>query len=66
VAYSLGRSLQLSDEALIERMQAQLAAREYRLSSLVETIVTSPEFLNKRILEEHEAAKSEAPPRKAK
>ena len=51
LAYALGRSLQLSDESLIERMEAQLAANEYRFDSLVETIVTSPQFLNKRIPE---------------
>ena len=38
----------LSDEPLIERMNAKLAANGYRFSSLVETIVTSPQFLNKR------------------
>jgi hypothetical protein len=49
LAYALGRSLQLSDESLIERMATQLAANEYRFNSLVETIVTSPQFLNKRM-----------------
>ena len=48
VAYALNRSLQLSDEALIDRMKVRLAARQYRLDTLVETIVTSPQFLNKR------------------
>jgi hypothetical protein len=49
LTYSLDRSLQLSDESLIDRMESQLAAKEYRFDSLVETIVTSPQFLNKRI-----------------
>ncbi len=49
LAYALNRSLQLSDESLIERMETQLAANGYRFNSLVETIVTSPQFLNKRI-----------------
>ncbi|MDP9170125.1 MAG: DUF1592 domain-containing protein [Acidobacteriota bacterium] len=49
VAYALGRSLQLSDETLVERMDARLAARQYRFNALVETIVTSPQFLNKRM-----------------
>ena len=49
LAYALNRSLQLSDESLIERMETQLAAKHYRFDSLVETIVTSPQFLNKRI-----------------
>ena len=33
---------------LLERMRAQLPANGYRFSSLVETIVTSPQFLNRR------------------
>lgn len=48
LAYALGRSLQLSDEPAIERMQTSLTANGYRFSPLVETIVTSPQFLNKR------------------
>jgi hypothetical protein len=49
LAYALNRSLQLSDEALVDRMTTQLAARHYPFNSLVETIVTSPQFLNKRL-----------------
>jgi hypothetical protein len=49
LAYALNRSLQLSDESIIERMETRLAAKEYRFNSLVETIVTSPQFLNKRV-----------------
>jgi hypothetical protein len=49
LAYSMGRSLQLSDEALIDAMQTQLAAKDYRFNTLVETIVTSPQFVNKRL-----------------
>ena len=48
LAYALGRSLQLSDEPAVERMQAKLMANAYRFTPLVETIVTSPQFLNKR------------------
>jgi hypothetical protein len=29
-------------------METQLAAKEYRFHALVETIVTSPQFLNRR------------------
>ncbi|HSM77749.1 MAG TPA: DUF1592 domain-containing protein, partial [Bryobacteraceae bacterium] len=47
LAFALNRSLQLSDESLIEQMAIQLAAHDYRLDSLVESIVTSPQFLNK-------------------
>ena len=48
LAYSLGRSLLLSDEPMVERMSTRLAANGYRFSSLVETIVTSPQFVNRR------------------
>ena len=48
LSYALGRSLVLSDELLIREMRAKLAADDNRFSSLVRTIVTSPQFLNKR------------------
>jgi hypothetical protein len=48
LVYALNRSLLLSDEPLIERMQTRLSPRDYHFSSLVEAIVTSPQFLNKR------------------
>jgi hypothetical protein len=48
LAYALGRSLQLSDELTIDRMQSELAASGYRFTPLVDTIVTSSQFLNKR------------------
>ena len=48
LAYALGRSLLLSDDVLIQEMRARLAANGYRFSSLVESIVTSPQFLTKR------------------
>ena len=47
-AYALGRSLLLSDEATRREMRTRLAARRYAFGSLVEAIVTSPQFLNKR------------------
>jgi hypothetical protein len=49
LAYALNRSLQLSDEGLIERMETRLAANAGHMSALIETIVTSPQFLNKRL-----------------
>jgi len=49
LAYALNRSLQLSDEALLERMESRLAEEEYRFDTLIETIVTSPQFLTRRI-----------------
>jgi hypothetical protein len=48
LAFALGRSLQLSDEPAIELMQTKLAAGGYRFTPLVETIVSTPQFLNKR------------------
>lgn len=48
LAYGLGRSLLLSDESTIETMKKQLATNEYRFSVLVETIITSPQFLRAR------------------
>ncbi|WDQ16865.1 DUF1592 domain-containing protein [Rhodopirellula sp. P2] len=49
LAYALGRSLQLSDESLVAEMKSNLQANQHRFSSLVETIVTSPAFRNKRV-----------------
>ena len=48
LSYGLGRTLMLSDEPLIAKMQTKLKADEFRFSSLIESIVTSPQFLNKR------------------
>ncbi len=48
VAYGLGRTLLPSDDTLIEEMRAKLAAHGHRFSALVESIVTSPQFRNKR------------------
>jgi hypothetical protein len=48
MAYAINRSPQLSDEALIDRMKAELGSKGYRFDSMIETIVTSPQFLNKR------------------
>lgn len=48
LAYALGRTLLLSDEPLIDTMKIRLRENEYRFSSLVETIITSPQFLTKR------------------
>ena len=48
LAYSLGRSLQPSDDATIEEMQTAPAADRYRFRRLIEAIVTSPQFRNRR------------------
>jgi Protein of unknown function (DUF1592)/Protein of unknown function (DUF1588)/Protein of unknown function (DUF1587)/Protein of unknown function (DUF1595)/Protein of unknown function (DUF1585) len=49
LSYSLNRTLQLSDEALVDTMQTNLAGRGYGFDSMVETIVMSPQFRNKRV-----------------
>ena len=49
LAYALGRSLQLSDEGLIDKMKANLAAKDYRFSALAETIALSPQFRDHRV-----------------
>jgi hypothetical protein len=48
LSYALNRSLQLSDEGLIDKMKARLAANDNRFGAMVEALVTSPQFLNKR------------------
>ena len=48
LAYALGRSLLLSDESVVEIMKDDLAKSDHRFHSLVETIVSSPQFLQKR------------------
>jgi hypothetical protein len=48
LAEALGRTLQLSDEPTIDEMRAKLKANGCRFGTLVEAIVTSPQFLNKR------------------
>jgi hypothetical protein len=54
LAYALGRSLQLSDGLVVDRMQTALATQGYRFGPLVDIIVTSPQFLNKRSLDSQE------------
>jgi hypothetical protein len=44
VSYALNRSLQLSDDALID----QMTAKGPKFDALIETIVTSPQFLSRR------------------
>jgi mono/diheme cytochrome c family protein len=48
LAYALGRTLILSDEPTITEMRARLARSGGRFGALVETTVTSRQFLNKR------------------
>ena len=46
--YALGRGLLLSDQKQLDAMRAKLKADNYAFGTLVEAIVTSPQFLNKR------------------
>ena len=48
VAFALGRSLIPSDDLLIQDLSAKLIANGYHFESVIEGIVTSPQFLNKR------------------
>ncbi|HEX4637614.1 MAG TPA: DUF1585 domain-containing protein, partial [Rhizomicrobium sp.] len=63
LAYALNRSPQLSDESLIDKMDANLAADGYKFRALVETVVQSPQFLDRRLPETTAAA---APPPQSK
>jgi Protein of unknown function (DUF1592)/Protein of unknown function (DUF1588)/Protein of unknown function (DUF1587)/Protein of unknown function (DUF1585)/Protein of unknown function (DUF1595)/Planctomycete cytochrome C len=48
LAYALGRTLLASDDELVEEMRRKLAANGYRFGTLVESIVKSTQFLNRR------------------
>ena len=48
LAYALNRSLIPTDDALIQEMQNRLAANDYRFDNLIDSIVTSRQFLTKR------------------
>jgi hypothetical protein len=54
LAYALNRSLQLSDESLVDQMKTALAADGNRFRALVGAIVVSPQFLNRRMPESAE------------
>ncbi|WP_165251477.1 DUF1592 domain-containing protein [Paludisphaera soli] len=49
LAYALGRSLIPSDDATVESMRERLAAEGGRFGALVDAIVVSPQFRNKRL-----------------
>jgi hypothetical protein len=48
LSYALSRSLLPSDQQLLDQMQTKLAADGYAIGSLIESIVTSPQFTNRR------------------
>ncbi len=54
LGFALGRSLELSDRVLLDKMQAELEKNDYRLRILFETLVMSPQFRMQR-------GKSDAP-----
>lgn len=49
LAYALGRTLIPSDDEILVTMKARLKADGGRFGSLIETIITSPQFLNRRV-----------------
>jgi mono/diheme cytochrome c family protein len=48
LSFALGRSLVLSDDLLVREMRTNLAENGYRIGSLVESVVSSSQFLNRR------------------
>ena len=44
LGYALGRSVQLSDKPLLDTMLRELASHDYRVSTVIELIVQSPQF----------------------
>jgi len=48
LGYALGRSLQLSDQPLLEKMQTELEKNDYKLSVLFDLVATSPQFRTQR------------------
>ena len=48
LSFALGRSLMLSDDILVDSMRAKLIKDGYRFDSLIESVVTSSHFRNKR------------------
>ena len=44
LGYALGRAVQLSDEPLLDEIQAKLAANDHRVHVAIEAIVSSPQF----------------------
>ena len=60
LSYALSRRLQFSDEPVIAEMTARMNATGHRFGSLVETIVSSRQFLNRRrpeSIEPHQGVK---------
>ncbi len=49
LAYALGRTLLPSDDPVVATMIQRLAADGYRFDTMIDQIVTSPQFLHKRV-----------------
>jgi hypothetical protein len=49
LAYALNRSLMLSDEPAIDDARVRLAAAGYRITALIDSIITSDQFRHKRV-----------------
>ena len=49
LSYALGRTLLLSDKKTLSAMRTRLMADGYKFGSLVEVIISSPQFLNVRV-----------------
>ncbi|MDB6155282.1 MAG: cytochrome [Chthoniobacteraceae bacterium] len=48
LGYGLGRGVQLSDEPLLAQMQERLKSNNYRITTAIDAIVGSPQFLDIR------------------
>ncbi|MGY8770688.1 MAG: DUF1592 domain-containing protein [Pirellulales bacterium] len=54
LSYGLGRTLLPSDDELLEKINEELQRQNGRIGCIIETIITSPQFLNKRGNEAHQ------------
>ncbi len=54
LAFALGRTLRLSDDLLVEEMLKNLRSHDHRFGTLITTIVLSPQFLEKRGMQNEE------------
>jgi hypothetical protein len=52
LTYALGRGLERSDRPVIAAIARKLAAEDYRFSSMIQAIVASPPFLQRRVDDE--------------
>lgn len=49
LSYALGRTLLPSDEPLLAELSKRLSTNNYRFNTLIEGIITSPQFRNRRV-----------------